>query len=44
VGKVLGLGGRLFRRVQTGYVSNYALVLAAGMFALVCVFVLMRMR
>jgi NADH-quinone oxidoreductase subunit L len=44
VGKALGLGGRLFRRVQTGYVSNYALVLAAGMFALVCVFVLMRMR
>jgi NADH-quinone oxidoreductase subunit L len=44
VGKVLGLGSRLFRRVQTGYVSNYALVLAAGMFALVCVFVLMRMR
>jgi NADH-quinone oxidoreductase subunit L len=44
VGKVMGLSGRLFRRVQTGYVSNYALVLAAGMFALVCVFVLMRMR
>ncbi len=44
VGKVMGLGSRLFRRVQTGYVSNYALVLAAGMFALVCVFVLMRMR
>jgi NADH-quinone oxidoreductase subunit L len=44
VGKVLGWGSRQFRRVQTGYVSNYALVLAAGMFALVCVFVLLRMR
>ncbi len=44
VGKLMNVGSRLFRRVQTGYVSNYALVLAAGMFALVCVFVLMRMR
>ncbi len=44
VGKVLSFGSRQFRRVQTGYVSNYALVLAAGMFALVCAFVLLRMR
>src|SRR5215203_608848 len=31
---------RLFRRLQTGYVSNYALVLAVGMFALVAVYML----
>jgi NADH-quinone oxidoreductase subunit L len=44
VGKALTFGSRQFRRLQTGYVSNYALVLAAGMFALVCAFVLLRMR
>jgi len=43
VGSVLGGFSRLFRRVQTGYVSNYAFVLALGMFALVCLyFVLAR--
>ena len=31
---------RVFRRLQTGYVSNYALVLAVGMFALVAVYML----
>jgi NADH-quinone oxidoreductase subunit L len=34
----------LFRRVQTGYVSNYALVLAVGMFALVAVYMVLRLR
>jgi NADH-quinone oxidoreductase subunit L len=38
VGWVLGRFSYLFRRVQTGYVSNYALVLALGMFALVCLY------
>ncbi|HEX5720192.1 MAG TPA: NADH-quinone oxidoreductase subunit L [Thermoanaerobaculia bacterium] len=43
VGNTLAWGSRKFRRVQTGFVSNYALVLAAGMFALVCAFLLLRM-
>jgi NADH-quinone oxidoreductase subunit L len=38
VGWVLGRSSRLLRRAQTGYVSNYALVLALGMFALVCLY------
>jgi NADH-quinone oxidoreductase subunit L len=43
VGNTLAWGSRQFRRVQTGFVSNYALVLAAGMFALVFAFLLLRM-
>ncbi len=39
-GSVLDLSSRLFRRLQTGYVGNYALVLAVGMFALVAVYML----
>jgi NADH:ubiquinone oxidoreductase subunit 5 (subunit L)/multisubunit Na+/H+ antiporter MnhA subunit len=42
-GWVLDKSSYLFRRVQTGYVSNYALVLAAGMFVLVCVYMVLRM-
>ncbi|HEX9942353.1 MAG TPA: NADH-quinone oxidoreductase subunit L [Thermoanaerobaculia bacterium] len=38
---VLGRFSRLFRRLQTGYVSNYALVLAMGMFALVVIYMLL---
>jgi NADH-quinone oxidoreductase subunit L len=38
VGSILSGLSYLFRRVQTGYVSNYALVLALGMFALVCLY------
>ncbi len=33
---------RLFRRLQTGYVGSYALVLAVGMFALVAVYMLLN--
>jgi NADH-quinone oxidoreductase subunit L len=44
VGNTLAWSSRKFRRIQTGFVSNYALVLAAGMFALVCAFLLLRMR
>jgi NADH-quinone oxidoreductase subunit L len=36
VGAVLSLFSRGFRRLQTGYVGNYALVLATGVFLLVC--------
>jgi len=43
VGNTLAWGSRQFRRIQTGFVSNYALVLAAGMFALVFAFLLLRM-
>jgi len=40
VATVLDGFSRVFRRLQTGYVSNYALVLAVGMFALVAVYML----
>jgi NADH-quinone oxidoreductase subunit L len=43
VGWVLQRFSRVFRRVQTGYVSNYALVLAFGMFALVCIYMVLRL-
>lgn len=42
VATVLDAFSKLFRRLQTGYVSNYALVLAAGMFALVVVYVVLH--
>ena len=32
-----------FRRVQTGSVSNYAMVLAAGLFAMVCVYLVLSL-
>ena len=35
------LAGRA-SRLQTGYVANYALVLAMGMFALICVYMVLR--
>jgi len=38
---ILDAFSRLFRRLQTGYVGSYALVLAAGMFALVAVYMLL---
>jgi len=44
VANTLAWGSRRLRRVQTGFVSNYALVLAGGMFVLVCAFLLLRMR
>ncbi len=42
VGSILSGFSVLFRRVQTGYVSNYALVLAVGMFALVCLYLVLQ--
>ncbi len=39
---VLDLFSRLFRRLQTGYVGSYALVLVVGMFALVAVYMLVN--
>ena len=42
-GSVLDLGSRGFRRLQTGYVANYALVLAVGMFALICIYMVLRL-
>jgi NADH-quinone oxidoreductase subunit L len=44
IGNSLAWGSRQFRRVQTGFVSNYALVLAGGMFVLVAAYLLLRMR
>jgi len=42
VGTILDAGSRTLRRVQTGSVGSYALVLAAGMFALVCLYMALR--
>jgi NADH-quinone oxidoreductase subunit L len=42
VGWVLSLFSRGLRRLQTGYVSNYALALVAGLFALIAVYVLLN--
>ena len=44
IGNSLSWGSRQFRRLQTGFVSNYALVLAAGMFVLVVAYLFLRMR
>jgi NADH-quinone oxidoreductase subunit L len=41
-GRILDGFSRGFRRLQTGYVANYALVLAIGMFALLCVYMVLR--
>ena len=43
IGTVLDGFSRGFRRVQTGYVANYALVLVAGMFVLICVYMVWRL-
>jgi len=43
VGTTLDAGSRGFRRVQTGVVGNYALVLAFGMFALVFLYMVLRL-
>jgi NADH-quinone oxidoreductase subunit L len=42
-GTTLGAGSRGLRRVQTGAVGSYALALAVGMFALVCLFMVLRL-
>jgi NADH:ubiquinone oxidoreductase subunit 5 (subunit L)/multisubunit Na+/H+ antiporter MnhA subunit len=42
-GRILDGFSRGLRRLQTGYVANYALILARGMFALV-VFYMMVLR
>jgi NADH-quinone oxidoreductase subunit L len=39
---ILDAFSRLFRRLQTGYVGSYALVLVVGMFALVAVYMLLE--
>jgi NADH-quinone oxidoreductase subunit L len=43
VGTALGRFSLVFRRVQTGSVSNYALVLAFGVFVLICVYMVLRL-
>jgi NADH-quinone oxidoreductase subunit L len=43
VGTTLDASSRGFRRVQTGSVGNYALVLAIGMFALICMYMVVRL-
>ena len=36
IGIVLAWGSRVLRRLQTGYVSQYALAMALGVFVLLC--------
>jgi len=43
VGHTLDAGSRVFRRVQSGSVGSYALVLALGMFALVGIYMVLRL-
>jgi NADH-quinone oxidoreductase subunit L len=43
VGHTLDAGSRIFRRVQTGSVGGYALVLGLGMFALVFLYMVLRL-
>jgi NADH-quinone oxidoreductase subunit L len=43
-GWLMARSSRLFRRVQSGFVSQYALVMAMGVFALVCAWVVLRGR
>jgi NADH-quinone oxidoreductase subunit L len=44
VGWILEAGSRFFRRLQTGLVSQYALVMAVGMFVLVFFYVVVAIR
>ena len=41
-GWLLRRSSRFFRALQTGYVSQYAMVVAVGMFVLVCFFVVFK--
>ena len=43
-GFLTSLFSKGFRRVQTGSVSNYAMVLAVGLFAMVCVYLVLSLR
>jgi NADH-quinone oxidoreductase subunit L len=43
VGHTLDTSSRVLRRVQAGSVGGYALVLALGMFVLVCMYVVLRL-
>jgi hypothetical protein len=42
VGWLLQRGSRLLRRVQTGSVATSAMVLAVGLFALVCIYLVLQ--
>ena len=44
VGWILHRGSHFFRRLQTGLVSQYALVVAVGMFVLVFFYVVVALR
>ena len=41
-GWILSIGSRLLRKVQTGFVSQYAFVFVLGLFALVCLLLFLR--
>ncbi len=42
-GRIMRWGSRLFRALQTGVVSQYALVLAVGMLVLTCFYLVYRL-
>lgn len=42
IGWILSIGSRLLRKVQTGFVSQYAFVFVLGLFALVCLLLFLR--
>ncbi len=44
IGWILQLGSRVFRRLQTGVVSQYAMVIAVGMFVLVFFYVVVALQ
>jgi NADH-quinone oxidoreductase subunit L len=43
IGWLMRVGSRLFRGLQTGLVSQYALVVAVGMLVLTCFYLVIRL-
>ncbi len=42
VGRIIEVGSGVLKRLQTGYVQNYALVMAIGIFVLLSIYILLR--
>ena len=42
MGKIVEAGSSVLRRMQTGYVQNYALVMAIGIFVFLSIYILLR--
>ncbi len=41
-GRIFSFGSRILRKVQTGFVSQYAFVFVLGLFAMVCLYIFLR--